>query len=110
MNILFISLAQAQSTGGGGGMQLIIMLVLMFAIMYFFMIRPQRNRQKEIQEFRNKLEIGSKIVTAGGLHGTVKDLNQGESYITIEVSKGVTVQIDRNYVYADPAQAAIQQK
>ena len=91
-------------------MQLIIMLVLMFAIMYFFMIRPQKKRQKEIQEFRNKLDIGSKIVTSGGIYGSVKELNVGEPYLTIEVSKGVSIKVDRNSVYADPNQAALSQE
>lgn len=83
---------------------MIIMLVVMFAILYFFMIRPQQKRQKEIQKFRNSLTIGSKVITAGGMYGTVKDLNEGENYITLEVSKGVTIQIDRNYVFADSTQ------
>ena len=83
---------------------MLIMLALMFVIMYFFMIKPQRKRQKEIQEFRNKLEIGSRVVTNGGIYGTVKDLNQGEAYITIEIAKGVTIQVDRNMVFADPNQ------
>ena len=85
---------------------MIIMLVAMFAILYFFMIRPQQKKQKEIQKFRNSLTIGTKVITAGGLYGTVKDLNEGENYLTLEISKGVTIQIDRNYVYADTAQAA----
>jgi preprotein translocase subunit YajC len=89
---------------GGGMMPMLIMLALMFVIMYFFMIKPQRKRQKEIQEFRNKLEIGARVVTNGGIYGTVKDLNQGEAYITIEISKGVTIQVDRNMVFADPNQ------
>lgn len=84
---------------------MIIMLVAMFAILYFFMIRPQQKKQKEIQKFRNSLTVGSKVITAGGVYGTVKDLNEGENYLTLEVSKGVTIQIDRNYVFADTAQA-----
>jgi len=108
MNFIFISLLQAANNGAGGsGLSLLIMLVLMFAIMYFFMIRPQRKRQKEIQEFRNSLTVGSKVVTAGGIYGTVKNLNAGQPAITIEISKGVTIDIDRNYVYADPSQAAM---
>ena len=39
-------------------------------------------------------------MTASGVHGEVKSLNEGESYLTIEIAKGVTIQIDRNYVYA----------
>ncbi len=108
--MLFINLLQDAAPAGGGGIQLIIMLVLMFAIMYFFMIRPQRKRQKEVQEFRNRLEIGSKIITSGGIYGVVKELNVGESYITIEVSKGVNIKIDRNCVFADQNQAAMSQQ
>lgn len=95
-----------QAAGGNGGMQMILMLVAMFAIIYFFMIRPQRKRQKEIENFRNSLQIGDKIVTASGVHGTIKDLNLGESYMSIEIAKGVVIKIDRNYVYASSNQAA----
>ena len=94
-----------QTPQGGMDYTMIIMLVAMFAILYFFMIRPQRKKQKEIQKFRNSLTVGSKVITAGGVYGTVKDLNEGENYLTLEVSKGVTIQIDRNYVFADTAQA-----
>ena len=99
---MFIPL-QAQ---GGGGIQMIVMLVAMFAIIYFFMIRPQRNRQKEIEKFRNALTVGSKVITASGVYGVVKDLNAGEPYMTIEISKGVCIKVDRNYIYADSAQAS----
>ena len=108
--MLFINFLQDAAPAGGGGIQLIIMLVLMFAIMYFFMIRPQKKRQKEIQEFRNRLDIGSKIVTNGGIYGVVKELNMGEPFITIEISKGVNIKVDRNYVFADPNQAAMSQQ
>ena len=94
--------AQAQ---GGGSMSFIIMMVAIFAIMYFFMIRPQQKRQKEIQNFRNNLTVGTRVVTNGGIYGTIKDLNEGESYVTIEIAKGVTIQVDRNYVFADTNQA-----
>ena len=108
--MLFINFLQDAAPAGGGGFQVIIMLVLMFAIMYFFMIRPQKKRQKEIQEFRNRLDIGSKIVTNGGIYGVVKELNMGEPFITIEISKGVNIKVDRNYVFADPNQAAMSQQ
>lgn len=96
--------AAARPAQGGFDWSLIIMLVAMFAIIYFFMIRPQKKRQKEIENFRNSLSIGSKVITAGGIHATIKSLNEGESYFTIEVSKGVCIDIDRNYVYADGTQ------
>ena len=105
--MLFINFLLDEAPAGGGGYQLIFMLVLMFAIMYFFMIRPQKKRQKEIQEFRNQLQVGSKVITSGGIYGVVKELNMGEPYLTIEVSKGVNIKIDRNYVFAHPNQAAM---
>jgi len=101
------NLLDAAPAAGAPGMDytMIIMLVAMFAILYFFMIRPQQKKQKEIQKFRNSLTVGSKVITAGGIYGTVKDLNNGENYISLEIAKGVTIQIDRNYVFADTAQA-----
>ncbi len=85
------------------------MIVAMFAIVYFFMIKPQRKRQKEIENFRKGLTIGSKVITSSGVYGTVKSLNEGQPYITIEIAKGVTVQIDRNYIFAEGSQQPQQQ-
>lgn len=100
-----LQLMQAAGAAKGGfDWSMIIMIVAMFAIVYFFMIRPQRKRQKEIENFRKGLTIGSQVITASGVYGTVKSLNEGEPYITIEIAKGVTIQIDRNYVYADGGQ------
>jgi len=99
----------AKTQQGGFDWSMIIMIVAMIAIVYFFMIRPQRKRQKEIENFRNSLTIGSKVITASGVHGTIKSLNEGESYLTVEISKGVTIQIDRNYVYAEGTQQPNQQ-
>lgn len=106
---MFNLIQAAGATKGGFDWSMIIMLVAMFAIVYFFMIRPQRKRQKEIENFRKGLTIGSKVVTASGVYGTVKSLNEGEPYLTLEISKGVTIQIDRAYVYAEGSQQQRQQ-
>ena len=65
----------AQAAQGGGGMSFIIMMVAIFAIMYFFMIRPQQKRQKEIQNFQNSLAEGAEVITGGGIYGTVKKID-----------------------------------
>lgn len=85
---------------GGSGMSMIIMLVLMFAIMYFFMIRPQQKRQKEIRNFQNALQIGTKVVTGGGVHGEVKKVNLAEGTVEVEVSKGVVIVCEKSYIFA----------
>ena len=81
-------------------MSMIIMLVLMFAIMYFFMIRPQQKRQKEIRNFQNSLTIGTKVVTGGGVHGEVKKIDLAENTIEIEIAKGVVIKVEKTYVFA----------
>ena len=88
-------------------MSMLLMIAIMFAIVYFFMIRPQRKRQKEIEAFRNKLAIGDKVILASGVYGTVKSLCEGETYLTVEISKNVEIRVDRNYVYADAQQQLV---
>lgn len=85
---------------GNSSMSMIIMLVLMFVIMYFFMIRPQQKRQKEIRNFQNALQIGTKIVTGGGVHGEVKKVNNVEGTVEVEVAKGVVIVCEKSYVFA----------
>lgn len=82
-------LLQAQSQPSM--MPTILMLVAMFAILYFFMIRPQQKKQKEIQKFRNSLTVGQDIVTIGGMHGTIKSINDADNTVTIEVATGVKI-------------------
>ena len=96
------TLLQAQPQGGG--MQMILMIVLMFVIFYFFILRPQRKHQKEVEKFRNSLAVGDNVITASGVYGKVKSLNEGEQFITIEIANGVSIKIDRNFVYADASQ------
>ncbi len=82
------------------------MIVALFAIMYFFMIRPQQKRQKEIQNFRNSITVGQAVVTAGGIYGVVKQIDENDNTLMIEVANGVRIKVDRNSVYAQaqPAQ------
>ncbi len=92
-----------QATQGDGGMGMILMLVAMFAIMYFFMIRPQQKKQKEIQNFRKSIEKGQEVVTAGGIYGIVRDIDDVNNILIIEVANGVRLRVDRNSVFASAA-------
>ena len=95
-------LLQAQ---GDGGLGMILMLVAMFAIMYFFMIRPQQKKQKEIQKFRNAIECGQEVITAGGIYGTVRDIDDVKNVLIIEVANGVRIRVDRNSVFASATES-----
>ncbi len=95
MNLLTVAL-QAQ---GGGDYSFIIMMVAIFAIMYFFMIRPQNKKQKEIQKFRKGLEVGQSVITAGGIYGKIKEIE--DNAVIVEVAPGVKIKIDKNSIYPD---------
>lgn len=99
-------MAAQAAQGNGGGMSMIIMLVLMFAIMWFFMIRPQQKKQKEIRNFQNSLEKGQSVVTGGGVYGTITKVSLDSPKVEIEVARGVVITVDKNYVFADVQAAA----
>lgn len=84
----------------------ILMMVIIFVIMYFFMIRPQQKKQKEIQNFRNSITKGTAVVTAGGIYGTVKDIDEADNTLKVEIASGVCIKVDRSCVFASvqPAQ------
>ena len=90
-----------QSGSGQSGLPMLIMMVAIFAIMWLFMIRPQQKKQKKIREFQNALKEGDKVVTGGGVYGTVKRVNAQENTIDIEVARGVVVTVAKGYVFAD---------
>lgn len=85
----------------------LILMVAMFAIMYFFMIRPQNKKQKEIANFRKSLQVNQKVITAGGIHGIIKEIN--DSDITLEIASNVKIKIDKNSIFAAAADAAAAQ-
>ena len=89
----------------GGGMGFWIMIIAMIAIMYFFMWRPESKRRKQMQKFREGLKKGDKIITAGGIYGTIKEVH--ETSLLIEVDSNVTLRIDKNMVVGDPSQGII---
>jgi preprotein translocase subunit YajC len=100
MNFLLLD-AAATTAAGGSNTSFIVMMVLIFGVMYFFMIRPQQKKQKEIKKFRDGLEKGAKIVTIGGIYGTVVEIKDG--YILVEVDNNVRLRFDRTSVLKDPA-------
>lgn len=93
--------AQAAPAGSGSFW---IMIIAMIAIMYFFMWRPESKRRKQMENFRNGLKKGDRIITAGGIYGTVKEVHP--TSLLIEVDSNVTLRIDKNMVAGAPTQQA----
>lgn len=96
MNLLL----QAQ---GGGNIGFLVMMVAIFVIMWFFMIRPQQKKQKEIRKFQNSLAEGTKVVTGGGVYGTVKRVDLQANTVDVEIARGVVITVAKGYVFADAA-------
>ena len=104
-----ISLLQAApAQGQAGGWTMWVMLLLIFVIMWFFMIRPQRKQQKELQKFRDSLKKGDRVVTIGGIYGTVVELK--DKSVLIEVDKDVKIRVDRNALQGDFSESEAAQK
>ncbi|MEA1885648.1 MAG: preprotein translocase subunit YajC [Bacteroidota bacterium] len=75
-------------------------LILVFVIFYFFMIRPQVRKQKEMSNFRRSLKKGDKIVTSGGIYGRITDVK--DNAVTVDVGDNILLKIDKSAVLRDP--------
>lgn len=91
-------LLQAASGAGGGMGTSLLMMVAIIAVFYFFMIRPQQKKQKDVQKAREAMKVGDKVVTAGGIHGRIKEI--GETWFLVEVADGVKLKFEKTSVFA----------
>jgi preprotein translocase subunit YajC len=73
-----------------------IFLALILVVFYFFMIRPQMKRQKEMRKFRENVQKGDKVVTSGGIHGKIKNIK--ETTIEVEVANDVVISVDKTAI------------
>ena len=97
----FMTILQAQGAaqGGGSGLTMLLMIALIFVVMWLFMIRPQQKRQKELNNFRNNLQKGDKVVTVGGIYGTIVEVNDNK--VMLEIDKDVKIKVDKASLVKD---------
>lgn len=95
----FLVFMQQQPAATGGSWSFLIMMGLIFVVMYFFMIRPQQKKQKELVKFRSSLQKGDKVVTAGGIYGVISEVK--EQYVLVEVDTNVKLRIDKSSIVKD---------
>lgn len=103
MKLMTLLQAAGAQGAAGGQWTMWVMLLLIFVVMWFFMIRPQRKQQKELQKFRDGLQKGDKVVTIGGIFGTVVEIK--EKSVLIEVDKDVKIRVDKNSLVKDYSDA-----
>lgn len=97
-------LLQDANAAGGGTWSRFIMIAILIVIFYLFMIRPQSKKQKEIRKFREGLQAGDKVITAGGIFGKIKEVK--DTYIVLEIADNVKIRIDKGSVYPSAAEAS----
>ena len=104
-NFAFIQL-MAQSTTATGeqpnALVTLLPLILVFVVFYFFMIRPQTKKQKEMNEYRNSLQRGDKVVTTGGIYGRVVEVK--DNYVIMDAGGDVKLRIDKSALLKDSSQ------
>ncbi len=108
MNFLTFFLQAAEGAAAapqqkGGGLSFILMLVLIFVVMWLFMIRSQQKKQKEMNKFRDNLKKGDKVVTVGGIYGTVSEVKG--SRVALDIDKNVTITVDKASLVKDYSDA-----
>lgn len=97
-------LLQAAGGSASGMGSSLIMMVAIIAVLYFFMIRPQQKKQKDVQKAREAMKVGDKVVTAGGIHGRIREV--GDTWLLVEVADGVKLKFDKTSVFASSADAS----
>lgn len=100
LNVIFLQAAQGQQ-GQGGTWSFMLMLLLIFVVMWFFMIRPQQKKQKELAKFRESLKKGDKVITAGGIYGTIVEVAKESQTALIEVDNGVKIKVEKASLVKD---------
>jgi preprotein translocase subunit YajC len=88
-------LAQASDTSSGSGLVAFLPLILMGGVLYFIMIRPQKRQRQAQQALLNSLEVGDEVMTAGGIFGTIVDIDEDEDVLTVEVAPGMNLRMIR---------------
>lgn len=94
----FIAMAPSQGGGGAGFMSTIIMFGAIILIFYFMIIRPQQKRTKEKEKMLSNLQKGDKVMTSGGLHGTVAGLD--EKTVLLNVGDNIKLKFERTAISA----------
>ncbi len=88
--------AASPAAGGFAPFSQFAPLILIFIVFYFLLIRPQQKKAKEYQQFLNNMKKGDKVLTGGGVHGTITGLT--DSTVTMEIADGVRVKVNRGSV------------
>jgi len=99
---LYLMGQPAGSTGGqSNALVTFLPLILVFVVFYFFMIRPQMRKQKEMNNYRSSLKRGDKVITTGGIYGRVNEVK--DNYIMMDAGSDIKLKVDKSALLKDPS-------
>jgi len=98
VNPFWLAMSSSGQSGGGGGLGMLLPIILIFVIMYFLMIRPQQKKHREHQQMIQSLRKGDKVITSGGLFGTVLNIKEKENVVVVKIAENVKVEIQRSSI------------
>ena len=102
MNTLSMLLLDGSAPQQGNPYSGLIMIALIFVVFWLFFIRPQNKKQKEMQKFREALQKGDKVITAGGIHGKVEEVKA--TTVMISIDNNVKIEVEKSSLVANPNQ------
>ncbi len=101
-NLAILLLAQPSGTAGQTNpLVTFLPLILVFVVFYFFMIRPQMKKQKDLNQYRSSLKRGDKVITTGGIYGRVYEVK--DNYVLVDVGGDIRLKVDKNALLKDPS-------
>ena len=103
-NFVYLFLMVQPASGGAGHSNPLITflpLILVFVVFYFFMIRPQMKKQKDMNNYRSSLQKGDKVVTTGGIYGRIAEVK--DNYVMMEVGGDFKLKVDKSALLKDPS-------
>ncbi len=89
---------QSGTGSGGGGFAFLIPFILIFVVFYLLLIRPQQKKQKTHQAMLNSLSKGDKVLTTGGLYGTIVGIKNGNAIIVLRIADKVNVEVSKSSI------------
>lgn len=101
MNVFEPLMLVADPKSGQNPIMSLLPLILIIVVFYFFMIRPQMKKQKQLRNFRQSLKVGDKIITSGGIYGKINDIR--DNVVIVEVEDKMRIRVDINSIFGDPS-------
>lgn len=99
--ILLMGQPAGSTTGQSNALVTFLPLLLVFVVFYFFMIRPQMKKQKEMTNYRSSLKKGDKVVTSGGIYGRIAEVK--DTFVMLEVGGDLKLKVDKSALVKDPS-------